>query len=397
MKRLVICLLGGLFTLSVACGQKSGTFTYPTNKNVVRIAIQAPDPNTNLVLKQAFRLHGGLQPVSQPSAASYVLKFDGLGANGMRVTIRPTDGTPESFPVQGKDLREAALLAADTAVQRITKRPGFFAGKLTFVVHLSKVRELCVSDLFFQGFRKLTSDRRQIISPDWSPDGNRLLYSSNKSGGMDIFMMDVSTSVRRPIARYKGTNHGAVFDPYGRRAAMIVKNELCIHDAILAPRSKPQRITNNKSRETAPTWSPDGRRIILSSDIEGGAKLFEVILSGRDKGRFRRIPTNISRECTEPVWNPTDPNILAFTANIGGRSQIVIYDFAKRTSRALDSNTNDEGPSWTNDGRHLLFSALNGNVHQLHVVDTVTNKRVPLHTAKNSFSSPDFVYPRRFR
>ena len=70
MKRLVICLLGGLFTLSVACGQKSGTFTYPTNKNVVRIAIQAPDPNTNLVLKQAFRLHGGLQPVSQPSAAS---------------------------------------------------------------------------------------------------------------------------------------------------------------------------------------------------------------------------------------------------------------------------------------------------------------------------------------
>ena len=56
--------------------------------------------------------------------------------------------------MQGTDLRQAALLAADTAVQRITKRPGFFAGKLAFVVHQGKVRELYTSDLFFQGFLK---------------------------------------------------------------------------------------------------------------------------------------------------------------------------------------------------------------------------------------------------
>ena len=399
MKRLVICFFGFFLSQLLASGQKSGTFTYPTNKNVIRIAVQASDPNTSLLLKQAFRLHGGLQIVPQPSAASYSLKFDSIGNNGVRVSIRSTSGTgtSESFPVQGTDLRQAALLAADTAVQRITKRPGFFAGKLAFVVHQGKVRELYTSDLFFQGFRKLTSDRRQIISPDWSPDGNRILYSGNKSGGMDVYLMDMGTRVSRPIARYKGTNHGAVFDPFGRRAAMIIKNELCINEAILASRSKPQRITTNKSRETSPTWSPDGRRIILSSDIEGGAKLFEVILSGENKGRFRRIPTNISRECTEPTWNPTDPNILAFTASIGGRSQIVIYDFSKRTSRALDSNSNDEGPCWTNDGRHLLFSALKGSSHLLHVVDTVTNKRAPLHTAKSSFSSPDFVYPRNYR
>lgn len=400
MKRLVSCFLFFLFTLGSAHCQNSGRFTYPTDKSVTRIALQSSDPSTLLLLKQAFRLHGGVSPVSQPSAASYILKFDAVGANGMRVAIQPiggSGGTPESFPVQGADKRQATLLAADLAVQRITKRPGFFAGKLAFVVHQGKVRELYTSDLFFNGFRKMTSDRRQIISPDWSPDGNRILYSGNKSGAMDIYMMDMQTRVPKAIVRYKGNNFGAAFDPFGRRAAMIIKNELCINEAILAPRSKPTRITSNKSRETSPTWSPDGKRIIVSSDIEGGAKLFEVILSGRDKGRFRRVPTNISRECTEPVWNPVDPNILAFTASVGGRSQIVIYDFKKRTSRALDSNTNDEGPSWANDGRHLFFSALNGSVHQIHVVDTVTNERAHLHTTKSSFSSPDFVYPRRYR
>ena len=137
MKRLVICFFGFFFSQLLTSGQKSGTFTYPTNKNVIRIAVQASDPNTSLLLKQAFRLHGGLQIVPQPSAASYSLKFDSIGNNGVRVSIRSTSGTgtSESFPVQGTDLRQAALLAADTAVQRITKRPGFFAGKLAFVVH----------------------------------------------------------------------------------------------------------------------------------------------------------------------------------------------------------------------------------------------------------------------
>jgi len=137
--------------------------------------------------------------------------------------------------------------------------------------------------------------------------------------------------------------------------------------------------------------------MIISSDIKGGAQLFEVYLSGSNRGRLRHIPTNISRECTEPAWNPTDPNILAFTASIGGRSQIVIYDFTTKKSRQLSSNTNDEGSSWTNDGRHLVFAALKGGSHQLQVLDTVTNKRTDLHTSTSSFSSPDFVYPRRTR
>ena len=240
-------------------GQKSGTFTYPTNKNVIRIAVQASDPNTSLLLKQAFRLHGGLQIVPQPSAASYSLKFDSIGNNGVRVSIRSTSGTgTSSLSLCRVLICDKQLYLPQIQPCSRCKRPGFFAGKLAFVVHQGKVRELYTSDLFFQGFRKLTSDRRQIISPDWSPDGNRILYSGNKSGGMDVYLMDMGTRVARPIARYKGTNHGAVFDPFGRRAAMIIKNELCINEAILASRSKPQRITTNKAekpRQLGLRWS----------------------------------------------------------------------------------------------------------------------------------------------
>ena len=402
MKRLAFLPFVFLFNYGMTFGQSpnvsgKATFTYETNKQMIPVALQTTDNNLSIIVKRAFRLHGGFKVVSDKTAR-FILRFEGRGSNSVRLGILPTmGGSPESFPVQGADLQQAALFAADTAVERLTKRPGFFAGRIVFVTHQGKIRELYTSDLFFKGYQKLTSHRHQVISPDWSPDGSRILYSSNHKGGMDILMLDVASRVPRTIASYRGSNLGATFDPYGRRAAMILNRELFINDSILNPKNKPRRLTNNKSSETSPSWSGDGRRMIISSDIKGGAQLFEVYLSGSNRGRLRHIPTNISRECTEPAWNPTDPNILAFTANIGGRSQIVIYNFQTRESRSLKSNTDDEGPSWTNDGRHLVFAALKGGAHQLHMLDTVTNKRTELHTSKSSFSSPDFVYPRRSR
>lgn len=402
MKRLVSCFLIFLFLVPGMFGQAGGvsgsaTFVYPTNKQVFPITILASDNNLGIVLKRAFRLHGGFKVVPQ-SAARYVLRFEGRGANGVLLGIVPTGGTGarESFPVQGADPSRAALLAADTAVERITRRPGFFAGKMAFVVHQGKIRELYTSDLFFKEYQKLTSHRHQVISPDWSPDGSRILYSANHKGGMDVYMIDVSSRIARTVASYRGSNHGASFDPYGRRAAMILNRELFINDSILSRTNRPRRVTSNKNSETSPSWSPDGRRMIISSDIKGGAQLFEVFLSGVNRGRLQHIPTSVSRECTEPAWNPTDPNVLAFTAVVGGRSQIAIYDFKSRKARVLSSETNDEGASWTNDGRHLMFSSLQGGLNQLQVLDTLTNRRMPLHTRQTgNFSAPDFNYPRR--
>ena len=59
---------------------------------------------------------------------------------------------------------------------------------------------------------------------------------------------------------------------------------------------KPRKVTNNRSNESGPCWSPDGRRLIVTSDSRGGPQLYEVSLS---TGRLARISTNISSHCTE--------------------------------------------------------------------------------------------------
>ena len=402
--RMLSLLLGAVLMGATATGQQSGkvtgsgTIEYLQNDKLVPIpiTIQSIDQEIDTIVKRAFRLHGGFNMVAT-NQADFTLRFVKRSGSTVLLTIlqNRNGGSPQSFPVKGRDIRHAALLAADIAVEKITARPGFFAGKMVFVSHTGKIRELYTSDLFFQGFDKLTSHRYQVVAPDWSPDGSKIMYSSNHKGGLDIYMLDVASKVSSPIARYRGQNLGAVFGPHGRRAAMILNRELFIQSAILNPNSKPERITRNRSAETSPTWSPNGRQLIVSSDVQGGGKLYEVILAGRNLGRLRPITTTIkSREMTEPSWNPLESNLIAFSASIQGYSQIAIHDLKTGKSELLSSNTNDEGPCWTNDGRHLLFSSQRGGKHQLKILDTWTNTRKELHVQKGvSFSSPDFVYP----
>ena len=392
-------LLGAFLVAAAVYGQSEvikGTVVYEKNKNVIPITIQSTDEELGNHVKRAFRLHGGFKMVP-PNQADFTLRFVKRAGSTVLLTILPArGGSPKSFPVKGADYRQATLFASDQAVKEMTDRSGFFAGNMVFISHTGKIRELYTSDLFFQGFDKLTSHRYQVVAPDWSPDGSKVLYSSNHSGGLDVYMIDVATKDPTPIARYRGQNLGAVFGPHGRRAAMILNREVFIQSAILNPNSKPERVTLNRSAETSPTWSPNGRQLIVSSDVQGGARLFEVILAGSDKGRLRPIKTTIrSSEMTEPDWNPLESNKIAFTANVGGYSQIAVHDLTTGESELLSSNTNDEGPCWTNDGRHLLFSSQRGGKHQLKILDTWTNTRQELHVQKGvSFSSPDFVYPK---
>jgi TolB protein len=155
--------------------------------------------------------------------------------------------------------------------------------------------------------------------------------------------------------------------------------------------SKPRRLTTNKSLETSPTWSPDGRRLAFTSDTRGKPQLYEISANG---GPMRRIPTNISSYCSEPAWNPVEEHLIAFTAAFGSGFQICIYDFKTRQSTQLTSVSQSAvEPSWLNDGRHLVFTQRQNGRTRLMLLDTETKKVSALHVPNfGDASSASFVY-----
>lgn len=323
----------------------------------------------------AFKTHGAFRVV--PSASAYTLNFTSAGANQVRLEI--TAGNPArsvlNQTVSGSSTRNALFRAADVAVQQIANLPGYFAGKITFIGERTGHREVYTSDLFFGEASQITHDNAHALSPRWSPDGGRIIYTSFfRSGSPDIYIMNPGTGQRTSFASFKGTNSGARFSPDGSRVAAVLSaggNQ----EVFVASASGQgfRRVTNSPGIEAGPCWSPDGSRLIFTSDRNGRPGLFVMSAAG---GAMSPVPTQISGYCAEPDWSRAKPNLVAFTCGVGSGFQVAVYDMNTRQSRIITSGSGDfVEPVWLADGRHILCTQRSAGSRKLVIVDSESESR----------------------
>lgn len=361
--------------------------------DTVSIRILSPDNETLEIARRAFALHGGFRVVREGDAA-VTANFIPRG-DAVELELR-SRGNSATRTIRAGNLRESILLAGDRVVEAVFRTPGFFNSRLAFVGSPRGHSEVFTSDLLFSQVRAVTNDRSLVVSPRWSPDGRTLVYTSyHASGFPDIFTIDLTTGRRQPLATFRGTNAGASFSPDGREIAMALSgtgnSEIFVANS---NGTNLRRLTNNRSLETSPSWSPDGTRLVFTSDSPGRPQLFEMSSRG---GSMRRIPTNISGYCAEPVWNPRDENLIAFTAAVAGGFQVAVFDRRSGQSRFV-SNVPGSGvePYWLNDGRHLIFTERRGGTRRLMVLDSVSGRASPLHSsALGDASNASAHYPSR--
>jgi TolB protein len=135
-----------------------------------------------------------------------------------------------------------------------------------------------------------------------------------------------------------------------------------------------KRLTNSPSVEASPCWSPDGSRLVFTSDAAGGPQLFVMSVSG---GTMSRLGTNISGYCAEPDWSTADPKKIVFTAKVGAGYQSAVYDFGAGASKIVTKAPMDAiEPVWTADGRHIICSFRTATSKGLYLVDTESGKSV---------------------
>jgi dipeptidyl aminopeptidase/acylaminoacyl peptidase len=117
------------------------------------------------------------------------------------------------------------------------------------------------------GLRQLTSGNGFDITPSWSPDGTRMAFMSDRGGSFELYVMDAGGGGTRAL-----TSGGL---PSTCQAGCTF------------PRSNP-------------SWSPDGRLIAFSSDLDG--RLYIVPASG---GAATRVPGGLDFFGDDPDWQPT--------------------------------------------------------------------------------------------
>lgn len=395
--RFWIVIISLFFSANVSFGAVTDLGQIERQGILVRpIAITGNNPDVTSIAQKAFSLHGGFKivPVSN---ASFVLDFQKVNASTIQLTIKSSGQMMFSQTFTASDIRKATLIASDVAVEKILGTPGFFAGQIAFIgERVINKRDVYVSDMLFLQAEPLTHDGAHALAPNWSPDSRSILYTSYfKSGSADIFKIDVNTKRRMPFAVYQGTNMCPAYSPGGNQVAMILsgKGNAALYTSN-ANGQNPKRLTHNRASETSPTWSPDGSQIVLASDIIGRPQLFLLDLRQGQNPQPKRLPITISSYCAEPAWNPTNPNLIAFTYRSPNGFQIATYNLATHETQAVTQGPHEAlEPCWTRDGRHLIFTQRIGYKLRLYILDTLSGKTTPLHSEKfGRTAQADYTY-----
>lgn len=130
----------------------------------------------------------------------------------------------------------------------------------------------------------------------------------------------------------------------------------------------------------APALSPDGKRLVYLS--QRGGYYFDLWLADGETGKPMRRLVEAARDPdfeslrflnSSAAFSP-DGRFLAFSAKVGGKDALYVYDLARRrVVRRLEFELNGiENPSWSPDGKRLVFTGLDGGITDLFVADLET-------------------------
>lgn len=374
-------LLGLIAALTSACAQGArniGEVRVDVSGNAIAVRVSANSAELQSLAQMAFNSHGRYRLVA--SGHAYDLKFTAVAATQVRVDItRGAAATPvHTETVTGATLRQALLRAADVAVVKTNGLGlrGFFAARLAFVSKRSGRSEVYTSDLYLGEAKQLTRDGAHVLTPRWTPDGTRVVYTSYfRSNAPDVFLSNVTTGARDTLISFRGTNSGAHFSPNGQQVAVIMTGEGSPEVYVTnAQGRQPMRRTRSDAVKSSPCWSPDGSQILFA--MEPGPQLYVMPAGG---GAPRRLAIGVSTYAAEPDWSKGDRNKIACTVRIGRQYQIAVYDLATGTGKVVSKASFDGvEPSWLADGRHLVYTARDRSSSFVCILDTETGNSTRL-------------------
>lgn len=250
-------------------------------------------------------------------------------------------------------LRLTAHRISDVIYERLTGDPGVFATRITYVAKRGSRFELQVADADGFGAQTVLSSNEPIISPAWSPDGNRLAYVSFEDKKPVVYVQSLLTGERRAVANFRGSNSAPAWSPDGRRLAVTLTRDggSQIYLINADGSGAPQRLTQSAAIDTEANFSPDGQSILFTSDRGGGPQIYRIPVGG---GAAQRITFEGSYNVS-PRHSP-DGKSFTFIQRNGGRFNVAVQDIATRQVQVLTDGGIDESPSFAPNGRVILYA-----------------------------------------
>ncbi len=238
----------------------------------------------------------------------------------------------------------------------------------------SRSKELYIVDYDGYNPRRVTVNGSINILPAWSPEGRSLAYVSYRQARSPlVFLASIFEGKSTPNLTGERGNSQAfapAFSADGRRIVFASNRSGNMEIWVAsADGSSPRKITSSgNSSDTAPCFSPTGQEIAFTSDRTGSPQIFVMDSEGLN---VRRL-TKVGNYNDAPAWNPSKQySEVAYTSRLeGGGFDIAVVDLGTGQVRQITQGRGScEYPSWAPNGRHLVFSCKRGDRWQLALAD----------------------------
>lgn len=281
-------------------------------------------------------------------------------------------------------LRVAAHKIADDIYEKLLGVRGAFATRIAYVTKAGREYRLEIADSDGEGTQVALRSNEPIISPTWSPDGTKVAYVSFENKKPVVYVQDLTNRQRTVVANYRGSNSAPSWSPDGNRLAVALSRTGYTQIYVVnADGGGLRQLTNTNGIETEPQFAPDGQTIYFTSDRSGGPQIYRMSASG---GEAQRVTFNGSYNIS-PRVSP-DGKTLAYVSRREGRFQLYALDLATGQELRLSDTTKDESPSFSPNGKYIMYATESGQRGTLGVVSVDGRVKQRLTTQAGDIREP---------
>lgn len=274
---------------------------------------------------------------------------------------RTPDHTATIAPV---GVRSAMLLSPEVRA---------IGGSLVYFAERDSSTKLFHLDLNTGQETQLTFGAGMDVFPAVSPDGRRIAFQSDRDGDFDIYVMDLSGDNLRQITRNAVDDRLPAWSPDGEWISFSsdIRDDgtFDLYRA-RADGSDLQAVFGDAARSSGARWSPDGQTLVFTSGARDDAGTWEIARFHLPGAVFSRLTENAVKDWS-PSFSP-DGRYILFLTNEGARGDSAIARMAADGSGRkilYDGPGYEWGASYSPDGQLIAFTAPDGGREEIFVMD----------------------------
>jgi dipeptidyl aminopeptidase/acylaminoacyl peptidase len=207
----------------------------------------------------------------------------------------------------------------------------------------------------------------------WSWDGSRVTYVSNRDGQFDVYYSDVPGGRVHRVTNHPAVHHSPQFSPEGTRIAFSSNRTQYRSNwdtfVVSLDTREERQITRHDGEademsyyaNQLPLWSPDGRRILMASSVRGNYDVFAIDVDSLE----REVMADSGWDEGNAQWSPEGSHV-AYVCNEDGNDVLYVKDLASGRAWPVSQQEGVSGAigmrgkggdyRWTPDSRHLVYS-----------------------------------------